>query len=192
MKKTASLLTLVALFVSTFTAHAETGVPVWKIDTVHSGVTFNVRHFFTRVPGSFGGFSGEIHFDPAHIDKAKAVATIAIPTVNTNNADRDKHLQNDDFFSSPQFPEATFVSSKWEASGENKFKVHGDLTIRGITKPVVLDVDFLGVGEGRNGVVISGWDATAKIDRRDFGITYGQGVVGNDVEITLNIQAHRQ
>ncbi|MEM7673338.1 MAG: YceI family protein [Verrucomicrobiota bacterium] len=189
----ASLLGAFLLTATTLNADDhKSGVAVYKIDAVHSGVTFKIRHFFTKVPGSFGGFSGEIHFDKDHLDKSKAVATIDLTTVDTNNGSRDGHLQNEDFFNTSEFPEAKFVSTKFEESGEMKYKIHGDLTILGMTKPVVLDAEFLGEGPGRNGAVIMGWDAMATFDRRDWGLEYGQGVVGNDVEVSLNLQAKKQ
>lgn len=194
MKTTIKSLVLLigaTLFTGTF-AQAESSVSAYKIDSVHSGITFKVRHFFTKVPGSFGTFSGEIHFDAAHLDKSKAMATVDLTTVNTHNADRDGHLQNEDFFNTPKFPEAKFVSTKFEKVDGMNYKMHGDLTILGVTKPIVFDAEFLGEGPGRRGAVIAGWDATATVDRRDWGLEYGQGVVGNEVEITLNIQAKKQ
>ena len=194
MKKLISFLALSTL-TTAFSLHAAghgEKLPVWKIDTVHSGVTFKIRHFFNKVPGSFGEFEGEIHFDGEHIDKSKAVATIKPTSVDTNNEDRDEHLQNADFFNTPEFPEATFESTSWEATGDSTFKIPGNLTLLNTTKEVVLETEFLGTGEGRGGKIISGWEASATIDRRDIGITYGQGVVGNEVDIVLNIQAHKQ
>lgn len=176
-------------------AHAhehKSGVAVYKIDAVHSGVTFKIRHFFTKVPGSFGTFSGEIHFDEKHLDKSKAMATIDLTTVDTNNSGRDEHLLEDDYFHTAKYPKAEFVSTKFEKAGDMKYKIHGDLTFLGKTGPVVLDAEFLGIGEGRNGKIISGWDATGVIDRTKWGLTSGGGVLGEEVEIILNIQAHKQ
>ncbi|MGB0371091.1 MAG: YceI family protein [Opitutales bacterium] len=191
--KNALRLSLAVLGATIFAAStASADIPVYKIDSVHSGVTFKVRHFFTKVPGSFGSFSGEIHFDKDNLEKSKAIATVDLKTVDTNNDNRDGHLQNEDFFDTPKFPEAKFVSTKFEKTGEMKYKMHGELTMLGVTKPVVLDAEFLGEGPGRNGATIMGWDATGMVDRRDWGIEYGQGVVGNEVEISLNIQAKKQ
>ena len=183
-------LLLGAAFISASVAQAE--VAVYKIDAVHSGVTFKIRHFFTKVPGSFGTFSGEIHFDEKHSDKSRAMATIDLTTVDTNNSGRDKHLQEDDYFDTAKFPKAEFVSTKFEKAGDMKYKIHGELSFLGKTGPVVLDAEFLGTGEGRNGAIISGWDATGTIDRTKWGLTSGGGVLGEEVEIILNIQAKKQ
>lgn len=186
MKITLSFILASIILPAMATATQET----YRIDPVHSGVSFSVRHFFTKVPGSFGSFSGELLFDKDDITKNVANAEIEVSSVNTHNADRDKHLMNDDFFSADRFPRMTFQSTSWKEVGKDQFEVEGNLTIRDVTKPVTLDVRLLGFGEGMGGKPISGWDASVTIDRRDWGITYGQGVVGNEVEIMLNIQAH--
>ncbi len=162
---------------------------VYVIDPVHSGVSFNIRHFFNKVPGNFGAFEGEIHLNKEDMSKSKVVASIDISSVDTNNDDRDDHLRGDDFFDTANHPDMTFTSTKWKEVEENKYAVTGDLTIKGVTKEVVLDVELLGFGPGRGGKMLSGWEGSTTIDRRDFGISYGQGVVGNEVDITLNIQA---
>ena len=186
MNKTLSLILSSALLPVLAFAAQET----YRIDPVHSGVSFSIRHFFTKVPGSFGTFSGELVFDKENLANTVATGEIDVASVNTHNADRDKHLMNDDFFSADRFPKMTFRSTNWKALGENQYEVLGDLTIRDVTKPVTLAVQLLGMGEGMGGKQISGWDASVTIDRREWGITYGQGVVGNEVEITLNIQGH--
>lgn len=163
---------------------------IYKIDTVHSGISFKIRHFINKVPGSFADFSGEIHFDKETPENSKAIATVQATSVDTRNGDRDAHLQNEDFFNSTVYPAMRFASTKWEQVGENRFAVTGDLTILNVTKPVTFDVTFLGEIEGR-GTMRSGWEGKATIDRTQWGITYGTPAVGADVEIELNIQAHR-
>lgn len=164
---------------------------IYKIDPVHSGVNFKIRHFINKVPGTFGSFSGEIHFDKETPANSKAVGTIEVTSVDTRNTDRDAHLQNEDFFKSAEYPAIEFTSTKWEALGSDKFKVTGMLTMLGQTHPVTLELDFLGEVEGR-GVMRSGWEAKGTIDRTQWGISYGTPAIGKDVEIELNIQAHRQ
>ena len=192
MKRPLALIVSLAISTAIFTSKASAEATVYKIDSVHSGITFKIRHFFTKVPGSFGGFSGEIHFDSENPSLSKTMATVDLKTVDTNNEDRDGHLQNEDFFNTPKFPEAKFVSTSFKKTGDMEYTIQGDLTIMGKTKSVELDAEFLGEGPGRSGAVIMGWDASTTIDRRDWGIDYGQGVVGNEVEITLNIQAKKQ
>ncbi len=165
---------------------------VYKIDPVHSGVSFRIRHFFNRVPGSFKNFGGTLYVHRGDMSKNRVTATIEVGSVDTANADRDAHLQNDDFFDAPKYPEITFASTEWKQTGENTFKVTGDLTMLDITRPVTLDVELLGFGQGRGDTYLSGWTATTTIDRRDWGITYGRPAVGDTVDIVLDVQAHRQ
>jgi polyisoprenoid-binding protein YceI len=188
MKK---LLSVLALAIATSALQA--APTTWKIDPSHSGVTFTVRHFFTKVPGSFAKFDGTIIYDAENIAASSVNATVEIPSVNTNDAKRDGHLQNEDFFLSSKFPVATFKSKSWKKTGADAFEITGDLTIKDVTKEVVLATKLLGTGPNpRNKKTLSGWEATTKIDRRDFGITYGQPAVGNEVEIALNIEAVKQ
>jgi polyisoprenoid-binding protein YceI len=164
---------------------------VYKVDPVHSGVDFKIRHFINRVPGTFATFTGEIHFDKAAPANSKAVATIQVNSVDTRNSNRDDHLRNEDFFNASKFPAIEFVSTKWTPAGENTFTVEGLLTMVGLEKPITLEVVFLGEVEGR-GTVRSGWEGRATIDRTEWGIDYGIPAVGKEVQIELNIQAHLQ
>ena len=163
----------------------------WSFDTRHSGVTFSVRNFFSQVPGSLKIASGTILHDAANPSASSVEAVIAIGTINTQEPDRDGHLKSKDFFLAEKFPNATFKSTKWEAAGENKFKVTGDLTIKDVVRTVTLDVTFLGTGTGNRGRTVSGWEATTRINRKEFGITYGSSI-GDEVAITINAQAVRQ
>jgi polyisoprenoid-binding protein YceI len=162
----------------------------YTIDAVHSGVDFRVRHFLNRVPGTFGRFSGEIHFDPANPANSKTFAVIDASSVDTRNERRDDHLRNPDYFNTELHPSIRFTSERWEVTGDNTFKIHGQLEIMGKSLPVVIDAVYLGEMEGR-GVMRSGWEGKLTIDRTAWGLTHGAGVVGNQVEIELNIQAHR-
>lgn len=164
---------------------------VYTIDPVHSGVDFKIRHFINKVPGTFSEFSGSIVFDKENPENSKAEATIQVATVDTRNSDRDAHLQNEDFFKANLFPVIKFGSTSWKATGENTFEVIGLLDFAGEQHPIVLDVEYLGEVEGR-GTIRSGWEGKATIDRTDWGMTYGTPAVGTEVEIELNIQAHRK
>lgn len=160
----------------------------WTIDSRHSAVNFTVRNFFTNVPGAFRIQSGTVDFDPANPSKGSIQAVIEVGSVDTRDADRDKHLRNQDFFETDKFPTATFKSTTWEMVGENKFRVTGDLTIKEVTKPVVLDVSLLGAGPGRGGSTVAGWEATTTLQRKDFGISYGPSI-GNEVRLTIAVQS---
>lgn len=175
---------LLALALSTSAVFA---ADTWTVDTHHSGINFSVRNFFVPVEGSFKLQSGKLVYDPANPSANSVEAVIAVTSVNTQDADRDKHLNKPDFFTTEKFPTATFKSTKWEAAGENKFKVTGELTIKDVTKPVTLDVALLGMGPGPQGKTISGWQATTKLNRKDFGVSYGPSIA-DEVSLTINVQ----
>ncbi len=171
----------------------------YEIDPVHSGVSFKVRHFFNEVPGKFTDFKGNIVFDKGDPSKSQATAIIVPASVDTSNGKRDSHLQNEDFFHVNQHKTIEFKSTAWEPngqseSGQDKYKVTGDLTMLGQTKPVTLDVVYLGEMEGQGpyeGVMVAGWEASGEIDRTEWGLNGGQPIVGKDVKIELSIQGHR-
>ena len=165
----------------------------YAIDTAHSSVKFSIRHFVAKTTGNFADFTGTLKVDRDDLTNSSVEAQIQIPSVDTDSEKRDAHLQEDDYFDAPTHPAMTFQSTKWEAAeGENQFKVTGDLTLRGITKEVVLDVELLGFGEGMRGAYLSGWEATTTLDRTDWGINGGRPAVGTDVDVTINIEAIRE
>lgn len=185
-----------ALVVALSFASAVQAAPTtYAIDTNHSHVGFSVRHFFSKVPGNFTKFTGSIVYDPAKPAEAKVNAEIDASSINTRNEKRDGHLKTEDFFWAEKHPTLTFESSKVTAAGEGKLKVEGNLTMRGVTKPVVLDVTYLGAGETGNGESRAGFEAVTKVNRKDFGInwnrTLDQGgvMLGDDVEIRIDIEA---
>lgn len=182
MKKLTALLLLAGLAGSAFGA-ADT----WVVDTRHSGVNFSVQNFFVPVSGMLKIQEGTIVYDSENPAQSSVEAVIAVTSINTQEPGRDKHLNNQDFFLTSQFPTATFKSTKWQPAGENKFKVLGDLTIKGVTKPVTLDVTLLGSGPGARGSTVSGWQAETEINRKDFGITYGNSIADR-VALTINVQ----
>jgi len=165
-----------------------------KIDPVHSTVGFKIRHLFANVTGRFTDVSGTINVDPAHPGNASVNATIAIKSIDTANAMRDKDLRGPNFFESDKFPTMTFQSSKVVLSGTQEADLTGDLTLHGVTKPVTLHVQFLGKGPGMMGGTTTGWEATGSINRSDYGLTWsktieGTKLVGDDVSIDLEITA---
>lgn len=188
MKLHSRLLTSAALALAVLST-ASAAVETYKIDPAHSSVGFTVRHFFTKVPGVFGKTTGTIKVDRDNMEQSSVEATIDVASVNTREEKRDAHLKNKDFFLVEQFPTMTFKSKSWKKTGEDTFDVTGDLTIKDKTKEVVLKVKLLGFGPGARGAQLSGWEAKTTLDRRDFGITYGQGVVGNEVDVSIDIEA---
>ena len=186
MQKLISLLSI--CLIAAQAARAE--VHTYTIDPVHSGITFKVRHFFNKVPGTFNQFKGTVVYDAENPANNKANAVIEVPSVDTRNEKRDGHLQNEDFFNVPQYPLIEFTSTEWIPAGVGKYTVKGMLTMVGVAKEVTLDVTFLGEMEAR-GKMISGWEGSTVINRDDWGITYGKPAVGEEVDIELNIQAAR-
>ena len=166
-------------------------VETYKIDPAHSSISFKVRHFFTPVPGRFPKFKGTIKLDRENPANNYAEAVIEATSVDTDNERRDKHLRTDEFFDTSVFPAIEYVSTAWEEIGENQFKVTGKLTIRETTRNVVMDVRLIGSGS-RRGKFLTGWEATTTLDRTDYGITYGMGIVGSEVQIEIMIEAARQ
>lgn len=173
--------------------HSPENVELYKIDPVHSSVKFSIRHFVAKTTGSFGTFEGSIKVNRDDLTKSSVEATIKVPSIDTNNEKRDKHLQEDDYFNSSKHPLITFKSTSWEATDDDQsFKVSGDLSMHGVTKTIVLDLDLLGFGEGMRGAFLSGWEATTQLDRTEWGIDGGQPAVGAEVDVTINIEAIRQ
>jgi polyisoprenoid-binding protein YceI len=173
-------------------ASAQAAVEIYKIDPVHSSVAFTIRHFFSNVPGAFTKFSGTIVVDRDNLEKSTVEANIEVPSVDTRVEKRDTHLKSPDFFDAVKFPAITFKSKSWKKTGEGSFDVVGDLTIHGVTKEVVLKTKSLGFGPGMQGAVLSGWEATATVKRNDFGITTFPKVLGDDVGVTIGIEADLQ
>jgi len=166
----------------------------WTLDPTHSEVSFSVRHLaISKVKGSFESFDASLETAEDHT-ASKVTASIDVASVNTNQKDRDGHLQSGDFFLAEQHPKMTFVSTSIEEKGGDDFLVHGDLTLRGVTKPVTLKSEFGGLVVDGYGQTKLGFSATTKIDRTEFGVTWnaaleaGGFTLGNDVTVTLEIQ----
>jgi polyisoprenoid-binding protein YceI len=174
-------------------AHADT----WQIDPAHTNVEFSVRHMMiSNVKGQFQKTSGTITINGNDPTSAKIDATIDAASINTRVDKRDAHLKSPAFLDVDKFPTITFKSTKVEAAGPGKWKVSGDLTLHGVTKPVVLDVEGTGTPiTDPMGNTRAGASATTKIDRKDFGLVWNQpletgGVmVGDDVAISIDVEA---
>lgn len=185
--------TLALLALASLTAYATPSVEVYQIDNTHSSVKFSIRHFVAKSTGSFNQFSGSLTLNRDDLTQSSVEAQIQIPSVDTDNAKRDAHLKEDDYFDAAGYPVMTFKSTEWtQGASEAQFQVTGDLTLRGITRPVTLQVELLGFGEGRDGAYLTGWEATTTLDRTQWDINGGQPAVGTDVEVTINIEAIRQ
>ena len=177
----------------TFPALVSAGA--WDIDGTHSSAKFKVRHLgISNVTGGFKKMSGTLTMDDADITKSTVEAVIDATTLDTGDPKRDEHLKSPDFFDVAKFPTITFKSKKVEKAGEGKLKVTGDLTMRGVTKEVVLDVDGPLTPITAFGGMKTGATAATTINRQDFGVAWsrvmegGGLVVGNDVAITIDLE----
>jgi polyisoprenoid-binding protein YceI len=168
----------------------------YEVDPVHSQVGFSVTHMtVSTVRGVFGKVTGTVEYDPANVAATKVNGTVSIDSVDTNNADRDKHLVSPDFFDATQFPSMTFTSKAVKNVTKTTFDLVGDLTIRGVTKEVTFKVNRLAPDmKDPWGNVKSGTIATTTINRQDFGVAWntkldqGGYVVGDDVAISLELE----
>lgn len=171
----------------------------FKIDTAHSEITFKVRHLMiTNVTGSFTEFDGTLEAAKEDFSDAKVSFTAAVKSVNTNNPQRDEHLRGDDFFAADKFPELKFVSTAIQKTGDDEYKLTGDLTIRDVTKPITLDVTYTGTVVDPWGQVKAGFELTGKLNRKEYGLVWsavtetGSVMVSDEVKLNLNVQVIKQ
>ena len=190
---------LIAALALTLAARPALAAPEnYSIDPAHSAVMFSIRHLFSRVPGSFTKFEGKMVVDKDDWSKSTAQVIIDASSIDTNEPKRDAHLKSDAFFDVAKNPKITFQSTAVKQVAPNKLQIAGNLTIRGTTKPVTLDVDVLGFGPAYGGGIRGGFEAHTKINRQDFGVAWndvvegGGAVLGDDVEITLNVEAVKE
>ena len=168
---------------------------VWKLDPSHTLVEFSAKHLMiTTVKGRITDVEGTIYADDNDVGNSSVDVTLKAATLDTRTEQRDNHLRSADFLDVENFPAITFKSTKI-VGDRNEFKLTGDLTIRGVTKPITLDVTFEGQTKDPWGGERIGFSATGKIDRRDFGLTWnvlletGGLTVGNDIKINVEVEA---
>lgn len=162
----------------------------YSVDGVHSFVTFRCKHLNTSYAyGRFDKVSGTINFDEAKPEASSLTIEVATDSVNTANANRDKHLKSDAFFDASQFPKATFVSKSFAKSGENAFDVKGDFTLRGTTKEITIKLEKTGQGKGQGGKDIIGFESTFTINRLDYGVKFMPDMLGQEVRITVSLES---
>ncbi len=167
---------------------------LWKTDASHTSINFVARHMMlAKTRGEFQDFAVDFNLDTDQPENATVEARIQTASIFTKDAKRDEHLKSADFFNAAVYPEMVFKSTKVERTGDDTAKLHGDLTIRDITKPVVLDVTYLGLSKSPWGTTSAGFEARTKIDREEWGLTWnvaletGGWLVGK--EITIEIEA---
>jgi polyisoprenoid-binding protein YceI len=170
-------------------AHA---ADTFKIDPVHSSVVFSVMHLgVTNFYGRFNDVSGTIVFDKADPSKSSVEVSVPVESVDTHYEKRNQHLKSPDFFNAKQFPVMTFKSNKVEASGDT-YKVSGDLTLHGVTKPLTVEFKKGGEGKGMEGEIRGGGETRFTVKRSDFGMNFMQGVVGDEINIVLSVEGIKQ
>lgn len=174
-------------------------LPAWDIDGPHSSVEFAVRHLMVAtVTGRFRTLAGTFWLDSQRPELARVEAAIEAASIDTNEPNRDGHLRSPDFFDAAGHPQLTFRSTRVERLGEAEGRIHGDLTIRGVTRPVVLDVTHDGAIVDPDGKERHAFTAETTIHRKDFGLTWnmaletGGVLVGDKVRVTLRIQGVRR
>lgn len=169
----------------------------WKVDASHTNIGFSVKHMMvSKVRGRFTRMDGTIEGNPEDLTTANIHFTIDVDSIHTNSEDRDQHLLSADFFDVKNFPNMTFVSTHIVKIDDDEYKVTGDMTIKGITKPVTFEVEYEGAATNPWGLELVAFEAKGKISRKEFGLTWNQALeaggvlVGDDVKISIELQAN--
>ena len=171
----------------------------WQIDYTHSEINFTVRHMMiSKVNGRFTDWSGTIDFDPENLADTTVDVTVQLASVDTREQKRDDHLRSPDFFNVSDYPEMRFKSTGVEQDDDDEGKLYGELTIRGITKPIVLDVEYAGQAQSPWGTTSAGFSAEATINRKDWELTWNQALetggvlVGEKIKIAIELELVQQ
>jgi polyisoprenoid-binding protein YceI len=173
---------------------AASGPQTYVLDRAHTTIGFQVRHIVSHVPGKFDSFTGSVTFDPKNLATMQLAADIDANSIDTNNDKRDNHLRSADFFDVANNPKITFKSTSVKPVDATHADVTGDLMMRGVTKPVTLHVEVLGVMNGKNGSK-AGFEAKATVNRQDFGINWnraldnGSFLLSDDVDLLIQVEA---
>jgi polyisoprenoid-binding protein YceI len=169
----------------------------YTIDRNHSDASFQVRHFASKVRGGFSEFEGAIEADTSKPSASSVTFTIKTASIDTNNADRDKHLRSADFFDAEKFPEITFKSSKIVPAGKDKYDVTGTLTMRGVSKEVTLPVTYLGSARDPGGNERASFELEAKLNRKDYGINWNKALdaggfmLSDEVTVSISLETKK-
>lgn len=192
MKKTVfTALTLTAIMALPTVALADK----YLIDTkdAHASIQFRIQHLgYSWLHGRFNTFEGSFEYDENQPESAKVSVTIDPASIDSNHAERDKHLRGSDFLDVEQYPEASFVGTSFKPLGDGKATLSGELTLHGVTKPIVIDAHEIGHGPDPWGGYRRGFEGTTRISLADFGINYNLGPKSREVELTLSLEGIRQ
>jgi polyisoprenoid-binding protein YceI len=190
----AALLTLGLSLPTTTPATASApAADAFELDVVHSTVIFKIKHL--NVGHSYGRFndlSGSFLVDKDKPENSSLNVTVNVESVDTANADRDKHLRSQDFFSAKEFPTMSFKSTAFKKTADNTYDVTGDLTFKGQTKPITVSLTHIGTGPGRRGGEVSGVETTFTIKRSEWNINFLPGALGEDVTLTVALEGGRK
>jgi polyisoprenoid-binding protein YceI len=179
---------------ATLPLHADT----YTVDPAHSEVSFQIRHMVSQVRGRFNDYSGTVNMDPKNMANSSVEFHIKAASIDTNNADRDKHLRTADFFDVEKYPEITFKSDSVKPAGKDKYNVTGTLTMHGVSKKVTLPVTFLGEGKDPWGGTRAGFETETTLDRKAYGIVWNKAIdnggvlLGDDVKVDINLETKRE
>lgn len=185
------ILAVAAILLAAPALRAET----YDIDASHSNVGFRIRHLVAKTSGRFTKFSGTIDFTPGKPETWKVTADIDPASINTDNEKRDGHLRNPDFFDVEKYPKMAFKSTKVTDVKGDAAKLHGELTMHGVTKPVVLDLEIGGTTKDPWGNAKAGFTARGKVNRKEFGMVWnkaldaGSVMLGEEVEVVIDVEA---
>ncbi len=173
------------------------GAEVYTIDKDHSETAFQVRHIFTKTGGRFTDFRGTIRMDRERPEASAVEFRIRAASIDTRQPDRDKHLRSAEFFDVERHPEIVFVSTRVAPDADNRYRVTGNLTMRGVTREITLPVTFLGAARDPWGQEKAGFETSVTLNRKDFGMVWNQAldnggvILGDEVWVTINLEALR-
>ncbi len=168
----------------------------YTVDPAHTQIGFQARHaMVTKVRGQFKDFEGTFHLDPSNPESSSATVTIQAKSIDTGNADRDTHLRSNDFFAMDEYPEIKFVSTSAERIDDDSFKLNGELSIKGVTRPVSIDFEYNGVETDPWGNTRVGFEGSTEVNRKDWGVNWnaaldsGGVLVSDKVKLEFDVSA---
>ena len=189
---------IVAAFILLAGTNGMAAAPQWKIDPPHSNIYFGIHHIYSTVKGHFNEFEGTIQFDPADLKESRFDFKVNVDSVDTNNAERDKHLKTPDFFDADKYPAMTFKSRSISHKSGDQYEVTGVLTIKDVSKEVTVPFTYFGARQHPFNPkwTVAGFEARMSIDRLAYhvggGKFYQMGAVGKDVKILISVEATRE
>jgi polyisoprenoid-binding protein YceI len=161
----------------------------WQIDNLHTHVSFSVKHMMvSNVRGQFKEYRGTLDLDPADFTRSKLEGEIEVASIDTGNAQRDQHLRTGDFFDASNHPKITFKSTRIEPKGGSEYVLHGDLTMRGVTRPIAFDVEYFGMTKNIMGKTVAGLSARGTVNRKDFGVSYNAVLEGGGLALAEKVK----